>query len=583
MKTWNSALDGRDDLARYGHNRVLLFALALHEDIDDLQLTANDALTDGANDKKCDLVYIDRDTGTVIVGQGYWSDSPKGKGPPANKASDLNTAAAWLLGGNFETMPDNLRTAAEQLDDAIRSNEVISITFWYVHNLEESANVDHELDKVRETASALLRTRYPDHSVDSVRVVQVGASTLEEWYLGTKAPILVTEELEVPLPPERGFPNTGSNWTAFSTSVPAHWLRDLYVKHGRKLFSANVRDYLGSRHSDRNINHNIKETARTRPDMFWVFNNGVTALVNDFELLPDEPLVLRISGMAIVNGAQTTGAIGSLAGVPLEHVFVPARFVKCSDSATVQDIIRFNNSQNKIEAADFRSNDAVQTRLREEFEAVPDVVYLGGRRGGAQDKMRRLRNQIPSYAAGQALIAFHGDPETAYNQRSQIWSNDRLYSKVFNAGTTARHVLCAYALLKAVDRAKANLISSDSSSLTDNHRRQQAVMRKRGATFLLASAIASALEIFVNAPIPDRFEVRFVENLTPQKAIDAWEPVVQVAMPAVIHLDGALSSVNLKNQAVVSDHVGRFTSFLESLRNLQPGPFTVFARKIAFR
>ena len=57
----------------------------------------------------------------------------------------------------------------------------------------------------------------------------------------------------------------------------------MYVKYGRELFCANVRDYLGSRRSDKNINHNMKLTAQTAPERFWVYNNGITALVNDFE------------------------------------------------------------------------------------------------------------------------------------------------------------------------------------------------------------------------------------------------------------------------------------------------------------
>ena len=89
METWEAVLANRTELAEFGPNKLLLFALELHQNIDDIELVANDVLTDGPNDKKCDLVYIDPETGKVIVAQGYWTTSDADKSAPANKASDL--------------------------------------------------------------------------------------------------------------------------------------------------------------------------------------------------------------------------------------------------------------------------------------------------------------------------------------------------------------------------------------------------------------------------------------------------------------------------------------------------------------
>ena len=237
-----------------------------------------------------------------------------------------------------------------------------------------------ELGKVINTASALIRQAHRNTEVDSISATEVGRETLNKWYKGTLAPILVTSDYE--LETKGGFRADGERWSAYSTSVPASWLRKVFDEHGKTLFAANIRDYLGSRKSDRNINNNIKQTATKNPSMFWVFNNGITALVNNFDATSEGDIgILHISGMAIVNGAQTTGALGAIEDADLDDAFVPVRFVKCTDTDTIQDIIRYNNSQNRIEAADFRSNDAVQTRLREEFEGFPEAEYRGGRRG----------------------------------------------------------------------------------------------------------------------------------------------------------------------------------------------------------
>src|SRR5690606_5991589 len=119
-------------------------------------------------------------------------------------------------------------------------------------------------------------------------------------------------------------------------------------------------DYLGSRKADSNINNGIKESASSSAEHFFVYNNGITALTNKFEFKDNK---LTIEGVSIVNGAQTTGAIGSLQTKPDSLLKIPIRFIKCNNSETVAAIVKFNNSQNKVNAPDFRSNDEVQKRI----------------------------------------------------------------------------------------------------------------------------------------------------------------------------------------------------------------------------
>ena len=60
--------EGRKNLKNlYGDNALLLYALQLKFDIEDIDSVATDALTDGADDKKCDLIYVDRESGIATV------------------------------------------------------------------------------------------------------------------------------------------------------------------------------------------------------------------------------------------------------------------------------------------------------------------------------------------------------------------------------------------------------------------------------------------------------------------------------------------------------------------------------------
>src|SRR4051812_12571408 len=68
-----------------------------------------------------------------------------------------------------------------------------------------------------------------------------------------------------------------------------------------------LRDFLGARKVAGNVNYQIKKTAEGKPGNFFVLNNGITLVTKKAELQPDD-VTLRIYGVSVVNGAQTTGA-----------------------------------------------------------------------------------------------------------------------------------------------------------------------------------------------------------------------------------------------------------------------------------
>ena len=119
MTTWKSALNSRTDLNQYGSNALSLFALALRFGLEDLDTVASESLTDGIDDKKVDIIYIDRDEGVAVIAQTYMASSLK-KEAPANKASDLNTGVAWLIQRSISDLPKRLKSPAKELREAIQ-------------------------------------------------------------------------------------------------------------------------------------------------------------------------------------------------------------------------------------------------------------------------------------------------------------------------------------------------------------------------------------------------------------------------------------------------------------------------------
>ena len=576
--TYQVALQTRTDLAKYRDNALLLFTLQLRFEIEDIDAVATNSLTDSSNDKKCDLVYIDKESQVAVIAQGYFCQKAVlSSEAPANKASDLNTAVVWLLSTPINELPTQLlQSAASELREALQNNELNSIEFWYSHNLPESTNVRNELDAVTRNAQNAVRQNFPGCSDINISGLELGIAATEGLYNSLTTPILVSDKFSVST--SEGFNISAADWQAFITTIPANWLYDLFKKYESKLFSANIRGYLGSRNADANINNGIKQTAQDDPAHFCVFNNGITAITHDLKYDSSSQL-LELTGISIVNGAQTTGAIGNLASSPSANARIQARFIVCSNPSTIKSVIRYNNSQNKVEAPDFRSNDSVQSRLVIEFGSILETEYLGGRRGGSEDVIRRRASLLPSSTVGQALTAFHGDPLNAYNRKSDIWKSNSLYDRVFNNKTTAKHIVFVYSLHEALDDFKRELSEKKKSgSITSAESLQLEFFLNRGSTLVAVTAISACLEVLLDRQIPDSFKLSF-GCISPTKAKLVWREVLTPIIALISQLSPAVEN-GIKGQSSTSATISTFRSLIDATKLANDAIYVSFRNKV---
>lgn len=572
-----SNFESRIDLKRFKPNALLLYALQLRYGIEDIETLALECITESFDDKKTDLIYIDAENKFAVLAQTYIRENPDNKpSAPSNKASDLNTSIAWIINTPIENLPTHLQTHARELREELKNGNIETLNFWYVHNMNESIEVRKELDAVQNTANAAvsLLLSKENHGIQIIGT-EVGNITINEWYRRTSNPILVDDSIKVNC--ESGYFEMKSDfWSALVTTVSAKWLKELYKLYtAEKLFSANIREYLGSRNADRNINKGIQKTSTEEPDNFWVFNNGITALVNKYVINDNG---ITITGLSIVNGAQTTGAVAQ-ADASNEHAKVQIRFVMCSYDQIIHKIVKFNNSQNKVTASDYRSNDNIQTRIVTEFDNLGlDVAYLN-RRGGS-DVIKRPANALLSLTAGQILAAFHGDPESAYHKKTHIWESDSLYSHFFNDNTNAQHIIFAFSLFKCIEEHKKNLMDKkNNNQLTETEEKQLEFFRNRGSLFLFLSAVASSLDIVIGRKIPNKFVLHFKDNTLFESCLSLWRPIVKSLSSFAPKLSDALSD-GIKNKVKISAVLGTFQSMVLSVADPNKEIFGNFSKEI---
>jgi len=524
---------------------------------------------------------VNEDLRLAIVAQSYMSEKFKACAD-ANKAADLNTGASWLLSRHIDDLPESLKAAATDLRGALSAGKIDRLYFWYVHNCTEHQNVANELKTVELTASAALKLQYQTKVVQ-VEATEIGLNKLQEYFSAASLAILVQDDFDIQVP--GGYEIIGGGWQAFATAIPAGWLFDVFSNNQDKLFSANVRGYLGSRKSDSNINQNIKISASKQGTDFWAYNNGITAIVNKYDFAANKPDSkagkLSISGLSIVNGAQTTGAIGSLPDRPDDITYVPARFIKCNDPETIKNITKFNNSQNKVEAADFRSTDKHQERLRQEFEALPYYNYRGGRRGGADDKIRRPSNLLASDTVAQLLAAFHQNPQLAYLEKGVIWESDDSYAKYFNDSTNAQHIIFLCSLYEAIKSAKASLVEkSGQNQLSAPNKKALSYLRYRGSLHLLVAAFGRTMETILQQPVPSLFSLRFMETVGIDKLASTWAPPVSIYLGLSEFLVPAVTD-GLRRKEAIEESLKQFSALLAATAMANQAIYEKFADCVA--
>lgn len=461
----------------------LIWTLSMYLDYPDEFQLASESLTDGSDDKKIDFIRIDRDLNKIVFAQGYYA-TKKNDSAPANKASDLNTAAAWLISGDTTKIPSPLKEIIIDCREALKHGEIEQIDLLYVHNLPESVAVSRELA----TAANHILTSLPAESNINVIYKELGIENIEKLFAEIESSIVVMDKIEIPS--KILFSETGPNWKAYILTIPGSWLRDKFNAFGDNLFSANYRGFLGVS-KRKKINLGIKNTAEKTPSNFWVYNNGITILTTKIETEKGKEFLI---GMSIINGAQTTGSIGSLdSKFDLSNVKVLARIIECSDAGTINEIVKYNNTQNKITTWDKFSNSPEQKRIAEEFITLGHEYSL--KRGFSASSNIGIENVI------QPLIALEGHYTDANGGKNGIFESDKMYRLAFE-DKKARHILFAFAIAKAVDERRNELkMKKTANTIIDIETSQLILLRNLRFKYFLISVIGKCLPVILGRNI----------------------------------------------------------------------------------
>lgn len=158
-------------------------------------------------------------------------------------------------------------------------------------------------------------------------------------------------------------PSIDEMYDCYLAIVPGEVLANLYKEFSNELLESNVRAFLGQAGK---FNKGIRDTIRTKPQMFLPYNNGITATAESVETksVDGQTVITRLNDFQIVNGGQTTASLyhtqKKYKEADLSKIFVQMKLTVIKDkeqkNIEVPNISRFANSQNKVSELDLSSN-----------------------------------------------------------------------------------------------------------------------------------------------------------------------------------------------------------------------------------
>ena len=353
-----------------------------------------------------------------------------------------------------------------------------------------------------------------------------------------------------------------------------------------QLYEKNVRQFLGSR---RKINKGIADTLRNTPELFGLYNNGITIVASDYSTKPDGPCVLF--DPYVVNGCQTTrtiwnelrqkldaGGTGQSEAIDkwrarAERGVVVTKIVK-SNNAEITDITRFTNSQNAVREQDFIA-------LRSDFRTWADAmatrhnIFLEIQRGGwesqkAYQKSRPTSRQFSEVANAFDLIKVYGagwmrEPGTAFGKNAPFLPPGSVFKQITSGDESfdVDDLYAAYRLQGLADQFKFGRGADDPS------RRQTRFM----FYFVLLEFLRETLIRANNRAPSNKEQTNALLALLGEENQDALQGLLDSAVEVIDEYLNQESDDSLFKESRFQGDLNTFLKWEQLGRNLDSTPF----------
>jgi hypothetical protein len=360
-------------------------------------------VTDGADDKQIDAIFVDDDNSTVNIMQGKFVGSETIDAEPLREV-----LTAWIQLKDIvrlqETANNQLKQRLAEVALALDNEYDVAFELVTTGVLTEAARKD--------LATFQAQLANADDFPASIHVID--EDELKRRYelaLERENP-LISHTLK--LNPATFLSMDIGGTRVILTALP---LKDCLSFPGIRdgtLFQKNVRQSLGLNNA---VNKGIKHTIYNNSRDFFFSHNGITAICNQMELSDDG--TLDVKGVCVVNGCQSLNTILSCSEKvrAADNAFVMFCFYEIPQRDRADRISISTNSQSPVKPRDLRSNDKRVLALKKLFEQRYPHGYLITKRGEGAPPDKDKSLVVDLVELGKYLVSWHSQrPNIAYSE-----------------------------------------------------------------------------------------------------------------------------------------------------------------------
>jgi len=422
---------------------LLCLACLLRIDFDE----ARGSVTDGAEDRGVDAVYLDERFGRRVIHLFQFKCHSKFSGSNRNfPSTEIDKLLAFIgdcfgqVGGFLDTCNPLLRLKVLDIWDFVNSG---------------ACQVEVHLCSNGERLVPDQKTRF-DSSLAKFKFFQLHESDLDALSDTVSHRTATEREIHLRIVEEQVYERTDGNVRAVIGTVRGDEFITALTDPTKPsqldpdLFEENVRVYLGEQND---INRRIFDTAvSNEAGMFWYFNNGITIVCERFSYQPGfKNAPLRLMNPQVVNGGQTSHALFQASKVSfdsLQRVRLLVRIIETQDKSLYAKVAEATNSQTPIRSRDLRSNDPVLVRL--EASLLPYDWHLDRKRD-QHSKIDETR-RIDALKLGQVWLAYvRAEPDKAKTASDRIFGE--YFPLVFDPSEMdAKRVIAIWSLYAEIEK-----------------------------------------------------------------------------------------------------------------------------------
>ncbi|MBE8951808.1 MAG: AIPR family protein [Quinella sp. 1Q7] len=325
-------------------------------------------IVDGSNDGGADILLSDPNSETcdLVIGQSkfYKTISAEQVLNAVRKMADFYND---MLAGHYERVNERVQKRFLTLNAERGEDSKVRFVFYTAAPRKKSINAVDIEKKFREQFTIFdaieLSLMFVDDVAKDIKESEDRRPTVESGKLAIDR--------------KGNFLRYGDD--AVIVNASAFSIKELYATHGTNLLALNLRYHI----SGGKIDKEIRETIKNTPESFWLKNNGITIICDDFRI---DGTIVHLRNFSIVNGWQTTYVLSKSKNLLAAHDFsLSCKIIKTSGTTEYEkaafslSIAQAANSQKPIQPADLKANAPEQ---RSFAQAMRDVgVFYQTKRG----------------------------------------------------------------------------------------------------------------------------------------------------------------------------------------------------------